>query len=428
MKTPRPYQSAAADVLAVHNVILADQCGLGKTFTAILSIVRKERHPLWRGLIVCPLRIMDQWVTEIEDADPEARITKIPYGIPFSVYFHTAPYGWFVTYYEALRTNLHVELAHYTWDVIIADEAHRLKNRRTQQTLALKRIPAARKIALTGTPMEKNHNDLWSILNWIDPPVFSSYWKFHDRYTEFIMDKYTGYRKDTGVKNGQQLAKLLKRFMIQRNKEDVAPELPPKVISRVPLSMTEKQREAYLKIKNADDIVVDIGAPDPLLIVNALAKITRLQQITSDPVMLGVEAESAKIEWVHDWLQDNPSAKAVIFTRFRHTAEVIQKRFGGVLIVGGVKTVPQHWDMVVGTIDAMGEGLNLQAADYAIFVDQHWSTIKMQQAIDRIHRMGITSTKFIYYLICKGTVDYTIAEAIENKWDEIRFIYEAMRS
>lgn len=410
-------------------MLLADSCGLGKTLSAVCATLRMRSptSPNWRVLVVCPLRIRDQWVEEIFDQDPFTPVTILESGLPLNFQAHQpVPVGWFIIHYEIV-TRMLKELNRYVWDVVIADEAHRLKNRQTGWTRSIKRITAARKLALTGTPMERTPADLWSIGNWLYPKVFTSYWKFYYHYVDLIVDSVTGMEKPKGIKNEEQLAALLARFVLRRTKEEVVPELPPRIVTKVPIQMDARQAALYTKVENAGDIVVEIeGRKDPLVIANTLTQIVRLQQISSLPALLGSPESSAKIEWVLDWLKDNPDIPVVIFSKFRGVISHLSGLLGEPhqIIVGGVQAQPpRDGRITLGTIAAMGEGLNLQWASVAIFVDEEWSTIKMTQAYDRIHRMGISEPKQIYLLYSKGTVDWDVLYALDHKWSDQELVY-----
>lgn len=434
-KQPRPYQIENATVIKAGNSLIIDDPGLGKTISAIEGVRPPGvvLPPQWRCLVIAPLRVGPQWEAEIHSQYPNDPV----YLSGQDTFFLRRP-GWTITHYEAVRTILekdgrtHKNVA--AWDVVIVDEAHRISNRKALQTKAINKLAARKKVALTGTPMEKSPAEMWSILHWLYPRIFTSYWSFFNFYVVSEPQFHGRGHKVIGVQNEDKLAQLVSPFVRRHTKLDVAADLPNKIVIPTRVAMLDIQHEVYQKIKHADDIVVESG-PDlpPLIITNALTKITRLQQVTSYPAMLGVRSGSAKVEWTLEWLEDHPDEIVVIFTRFRATAEFIHSRVpNSALLMGGTDEVPVAWlnkekRVLIGTIDAMGEGLNLQQASTAIFVDQEWSTIKMGQAYDRIHRLGITEPKIIYLLYCAGTVDSLIVEALTNKWSITEFVYAALR-
>lgn len=446
MKTPRPYQLDAINFGIRRNVLICDDPGLGKTLDAIEVALRMRKASLleikrWRVLVVCPKRIREQWVQEIQDQDPYyplAPINIIDGALPFHFQFRDMgknPFGWFIIHYDVLAKRIN-ELKQYVWDLVVADEAHRLANRSNKWTIAIKKIQAGRKIGLTGTPMEKSAADIWSPANWLYPTIYTSYWSFFKRFVETKPVWGTPHEKISGSKNTVELGKLLERFVIQRSKQQVAKEIPPNIIQRVPIRMDLDQRKAYDAIEGADDLLVQVdGVPETMVISNTLTKIVRLQQISSLPALLGSSAGSAKIEWTLDWLKDNPNRPVIIFSKFRGVIEHLIARLGEKrvdVVMGGVPDLPQRFldgevNILLGTIAAMSEGLNLQRAEVAIFIDQHWSTRLMEQAINRIHRMNITEPKLTYYLYNQASVDIKLVlPALDAKWSDHEIVYEAI--
>ena len=420
--TLRKYQQDAIDWGSLRSFILADECGLGKTITSIGLI---EQRDLKNVLIIAPKKLREQWVQEFIVASSRAVIV-IGKG---KNELQTVPLekGWYVTHYAFAMRNWEVFMDR-VWDVIILDEAHRIKNRAAKTTKAIKRLNAFKRVALTGTPIETSPADLWSLLNWIDPGEFPGYHGFFKRYVE-TKPGFRNYPIIVGPRNMKEMAVLTKPYYLKRTKKQVAPELPDLVEQIVPVMMTPAQERDYRLIEKSEDVLVQLREDqDPLFIENALTHIVRLQQISSYPPILGSEAKSGKMEWVKEWVANNPGEPVVFFTRFRMTAMILTEnlekwtKHRPSMLVGsrGGKTDTARFfngetPYIVGTIASMGEGLNLQRADYGIFVDQEYSATKMTQAINRIHRMNITSTKFVYYLE-SAKVDRNIIKAFKNKW------------
>jgi SNF2 family DNA or RNA helicase len=284
--------------------------------------------------------------------------------------------------------------------------------------------------------MDKDPSELWGILNWLYPNEFTSYWAFKNAYVEMGFDK-KGNWKVVGPKNVNGLARKLGRRFMRHTKEQVAPELPQKIFVYEPLQMEGRQQKLYDDIRLSRDIEVKTDE-GKLIVPNALAKLVRLQQAASDPTSLGTAYTgygSIKLDWTREFISDHPELSLVVFTRFVATAQ----RLYSLLVADGVLTsayygnaagFPQMFldrktNVLVATIAKGGEGLDLKFVDAAIFVDQEWSTIRMQQAYDRIHRLGITVPKMLYVLHC-STIDTLIQDAIDKKWDDAALLYEAL--
>jgi len=447
LKKPRPYQWVGIHRAVEGNLLLGDDCGLGKTLQAVEASKELPRGP---RLVVCPKRLKGQWVEEILDQEPN--ITKVfvlgtagsePDDPDFSWEAIRLGYPcWVITHYESLL-RIGDLLATVPWRLVVADEVHRIKNRKAKQTLWLKQIRGTecRKIGLSATLMEKRPSDLWSPLNWIEPKVFTSYWAWQNEYDDVERPLWADYPVYIGPKNQEQMAERISPYVLIRTKSDVAPELPPKIVQNIPIEMTRQQKALYDRIAVAKDLEVDLrdfqqsmkdgsGGSGVMVIANTLTHIIRLQQATSDPHNLGFEVPSAKVEWVMDFLDDNPKEVVVIFTRFRDTATRLAGLLKASLLVGGMSDptvsiapfLTGQNRILVGTIDAMGEGLNLQMASTAVFLDQHWSSIKMRQAVDRIHRINITEPKHIMHLHCPGTVDELVLDALAKKQSDRQIV------
>jgi SNF2 family DNA or RNA helicase len=424
MKTPRPYQASAAQFASKRNLLLADECGLGKTLTAITAAQNAGAKTV---LVVCPLRVRAQWIVEIADQAPRDRVQLHMYGVPFQHYKHKD--GWFITHYEAARDD--ASLASRLWDFMIIDEAHRIKNRNAQWTRELKHIPSVRKMALTGTPMEKTPADLWSLLNWLYPGSYRSYWRFYEKYVDYVVEGWQRkYRVIRGPKNTRQLGKELSRTYLRRTKKEVEPDLPPRIEQKIYIPMYEPQDKVYSEIYESKDILLEYEGTE-MFIPNALALFSKLHQVSVLPEAIGLNILSSKMTWLWDWLDDNPDP-VIIFSKYRKVIEYVASEIGCPTIVGGVREVPKSFldgtdRVVAGTISAMGEGLNLQKAEVAIFLDQEWSATMMTQAIDRIHRIGIDSPKLVYYLTSSRTDDHVL-KSVKEKWSNSEMIHEAVRS
>jgi SNF2 family DNA or RNA helicase len=432
MKRPYPYQRDAIARIIDTNLLLADECGLGKTMMAIES----SRHlPTGPRLVVCPSRAKEQWREEIIDQFPDATVFvlgpagSLPSDFKWSMLESSEPTYWVVTHYETLL-RIGSELSWVDWTYIIMDEAHRIKNRKAKRTLWANRLRAYKKVCLTGTPIEKTPADMWALLHFLHPKQFTSYWAFVGQFVLFEEHPWWDFKKPIGVKNPEHMAQVIGPYFLRRSKQEVMPDLPPRIIHHVPLTMDGPQARAYDQIDKAKDIEVPLDPYDTgeteieLTIVNALSRIIRLQQVSVDPSILGIDVPSSKLSWLEEYLEDNPEEVIVIFSRFRPVAQKIANKYQCPLVVGGMRNPSSAiaaWQsgqhrLITGTLDAMGEALNLQRASTAIFLEEHWSSRVMTQALDRIHRVNIKEAKHMIYLYNEGTVDELVRQALEKKW------------
>lgn len=432
MLVPYPYQELAIAKAVERNFLCADKCGLGKTLIGIetaLRVQREHQHPV---LVVCKLASSLQWMYSIQEQEPAAYIKRLHTLRDFEVeaadsenLSHTT--GWYIIHWEALRKLKTKDiLARTYFSTMIADEAHRMKNRRAQQTRGIKRLVGFRKLALTATDIEKSPGDMWSILNWMYPSYFTGYWGFRAKYVEIEKHPYMGWEKEIGGKNLDKLAKELADIYIKRYKEEVREDMPPLTESRVPIPISTRLLSAYDKIRKGGDILIEVEDTE-LLIKNTLGEIMALRQLTSNGLAEKLKGPipTNKMRWVIEYVEDNPDEKIMIYSVFRATAQKLAKELNAPLVIGNQPTPDLQRTrpgLIVGTIAALGESHDLPWIDTAIFVDCEWSTTMMEQARDRMHRINITSPKHAIYLYHEDTVDELVFEALDNKWETIETV------
>lgn len=427
MKQLRDYQRLPLDRGIKSNLLNADDRGLGKTVVAI-EVARPLMYNMQAPvLVVVPKKLKPQWAEEIEDQDTNGLIVFVDASTPLPQAFTSKKPFWVLTHYEALMRHQKI-LAKTFWSVIICDEAHRIKNRKAQRSVAIKKLQAYRKIALTGTPYDKNPADIWSILNWLQPKIFKSYWDFFKAHVDYE-GELSGPIEINGVKDGARFAKVIAPYVIQRSKQEVAPQLPKKIEQYIPIEMTKAQEALYTRIKEIaeTDLILDTG--ELMLVKNHLGRILRLQQAATDPRLLGTDDNGGKIDWLLEYVDDHPNETLLVFTRFRDTAIRIGNMLGVPVVIGG--SVPINYSdypILVAGIDAAGEGLNLGHIWNTVFMDCHWSSIKMAQAIDRTERdLSATQPRLIMYLQSidfarQPTIDALVRSALAGKWETIALV------
>jgi SNF2 family DNA or RNA helicase len=429
MKDLRWYQLEDAAYGETRDFIANYECGVGKTLLGIEVGKRmRDRLPNTKInlVVLSPKVTATQWRDEIMSQDP---------GVPVEIWesmddVHPLdklkPF-WVIAHYAAIVSMRKVFKA-WLWATIIADEVHNIKNDDSHRTVALKSLNGMRKIGLTATPIEKAPHDLWSLLNWVSPDAFPHITPFKQRYVRTV-NGFRGFPKIVGGQNLEELAEKIAPFFRRRTKVECFGQLDPINQFDVRVEMEGVQARAYRQMKDADDILVTLETvEDPIIVANALTRMTRLQQLASDPQLLGVKASSAKLDWLYEYVHNNPDEKIVIFTRFRETAERISKRLGSAIVTG--KLVAGLHDFreggvqtLVGTIRAMGTGLDLPMATTAIIFDPEYSSVLMSQAIERI-RPGISGPTNIIRLKAKGGADARMLKGLDHKWTEAELVYD----
>lgn len=428
MKQLRPYQAKAVTKMLTQNTLLQDHPGLGKTLQAITTALGVFEFVTGPCLIVCPKAVRLQWIAEITENDPhQYPIITLEATTELPKRFSAKPF-WIICHYEAL-IKLWPSLRKSGYSTIVADEAHRIKNRKALRSKALKKLICYRKLALTATPFDKNPSDVWSIINWLYPKQFTSYWAFFEAHTLYELDR-KGYRRIKGCIDPKALANVLRPFTIKRTKRSVAPELPAKIVQNVELDMLPAQLTAYKSIADRVTPLVEVNQDTELVIKNALTHLLRLQQVTTDPALLGYDAESVKLTWLDEWLADHPDQSVLILTKFRETANKIAAKHGLALVTGASKPLnPKQHDRIVGTIGAMAEGLDLGHIGTTIFIDLDFSSIKMYQAVDRTERdLTAVEPKHIIYLYCTNSIDLKIARILASKQSLAEMVEDWLQS
>jgi SNF2 family DNA or RNA helicase len=418
MKTPREYQFLASQWMAKHNAYLCDDCGLGKTLTSI-EAVKMAGLAGRKGLVICRKSARTQWQDTINEQVPGAEVI-ITNHLRWKFNEINA---WFITTYDELvPKRILYDVAKVVWDFIIMDEAHWIKNHSVARSKNIRQLDAGMKMALSATPIEKHGGELWPVLYWLDREgVGTSYWNWVNKMFEVKPAHFGGYEIGDPVDLVAYQAAVMP-YVIRRTKDEVAPELPEKILIDVPLQMEGTQLEIYGQIKEARDVLVTIQDHN-MLIENALALFTRLHQVATLPSLIGLEGPSVKMEWLAEWLEDHRDLRVLVFSRYRGTVGYVHENFykyGVLRVMQGVDESEQfkrgYGQILAGTIDAMSESLSLEMADAAIFLDQHWSSRAMKQAVDRIHRMNITSKKLVYYLQACAE-DRKVMKVVNGKYD-----------
>lgn len=387
MKQLRQYQEQALQFAMEHNSGIILPYGTGKTLIGCHAISNIDGPKV----VIAPKRIKEQWVATLASEFPDIVVHQNPSKV---VSYKSSV---LVTHYEQFIRDSWLQ--DMPWQLMVLDEAHRIKNPKAKRTSGVKKAKPALRLALTATPLHKSVHDLWSLLNWLDLANWRSRRKFFDRYV-VVSTNYMGWQTVEGSKNLGELSDKIKDLIFARSIEDVAPEMPLVTEQIVQVPLNRDQQAIYKKIDEADDIVVD-----DMLIPNTLAKMTRLQQVSSLPRMLDYDIDSAKVEWVRDFIEDQ-SDQVLFFTRFRQTAEAIRqldpKRFG--IVMGGQPPegveafLKGGKQFLVGTIASMSEGFDFPNAMTAVFVDTTYSQIQMSQATHRHQRISNPIPKNVIYL------------------------------
>lgn len=425
-----PFQVPDVMRMVTQKFILnANPMGLGKTVETIIAM---RELGLSNGIIVVPKILKTQWQTQLAKWWPNSPKAVIVEG-PKTADFSDSHCIYILNYEQVTNNVILTGLRKRRWDVCILDEAHRIKNRKSQRSIATKSIPAARRWALTGTPILRYVDDLWSILNYLGPYYSGiSYWNFVNYFCK-IEETFWG-KKIAGMTSDVERIKILNTLLsIVFIRNDAVNVAQGKTISTITLSLPAKVRKLYSEAKA---LVLD-ELPESMTIPNGAVLTMRLRQVTSWPGLYVPGIAGPKFEYILEKAQLYPEYKFVVFTAFAKTAEALIKYLNtsGVKAVGIIGTQDAHENVcsklsfvegdaqvLVGTIAAMGQGYDgLQdVSRCVIMMERDWSPEINHQCEDRLHRMGQKLPVNVEYLECDKTFDQKVTRINITKSDDIR--------
>ena len=434
-----PYQRIGVGFLKVaKRAILADDMGLGKTLQTIALI---DEANLSKILIVCPNSLKYVWLNEINKWKlPKKAIIIDKLNQRHPPEFYNKYDVWIINYEKIIIERYYNLLLSRNYDLLVFDEAHNLKNRKSKRSEAANILSkkADYLIEITGTPIMNRTSELWHLLHLLYPNEYKSYWKFVDRYA-YVTRNYFGGYEVYGVKNEKKLRKELAPILIRRLKTEVLKELPEKTIEQIYLDLKPKQQKYYNAME--EEMSIELANDESLDAPTVLAKIIRLKQIAVTPKLLdtSLEFDNAKYDFVLDIL-NGTNDKVVIFSQFAKAIKLFAKE----LNAAGYKVVKYIGEMsleerdkaitqfqsddetrvFLATLQAGGVGITLTSANIAIFLDKHWTPAINEQAQDRLHRIGQKKNVLIYELIAKNTIEEYIEQLLESKKDIIQAILE----
>lgn len=399
--------------------ILADEMGLGKTIQTIAFLLNKKDK---KTLIVTPTSLIHNWKSEFEKFAPSLSV-GISHGLKkdrLGIIKNINDFNVILTTYGSLRNDIE-EYEKLEFDYCIIDEAQNIKNPLASSTDAVKAIKASNKFALTGTPIENNLMELWSIFDFIMPGYLYSLTKFN---AIFIKD----------VSQVENLKRMIKPFILRRTKEQVIKELPPKIEKEFYVEMGKTQRNTYgiyvEEIKRKLEEKKDVKNK-----ITIFSYLTKLRQLCLDPSIIveGYKGKSAKtdtcLEIIKDYIEkDN---KILVFSQFTSVLKNIGKKLNKNKInfyyldgstpaknrITLVDSFNNNEDIKVFLISlkAGGTGLNLTSANTVIHFDPWWNPSVQNQASDRAHRIGQKQVVEVIKLISKGTIEEKIMELQQKK-------------
>ncbi len=436
--TLRPYQERGLTWLHFMSRLglgacLADDMGLGKTPTA-LSLLTAE-PPNGPTLLVCPMSVVGNWQREAARFAPKLRV-HVHHGSDRldgdELREAVSNADLVVTTYPLVARDAQ-RLAAVSWHRVVLDEAQNIKNSQARQTQAIRTLPAAHRLALTGTPVENRLSELWSIMEFLNPGLLGPASAFRERFAVPI----ERHRDDEAA---ARLKRATQPFILRRVKTDksIIDDLPDKIEMKILCNLTPEQASLYQAI--VDDLLGKIEDTEGMerrgLVLAAMVK---LKQACNHPAQLlhdgsrlpGRSGKLARLEEIaEEVLADGD--KALVFTQFSEFGALLQPHLTGQLQIpvhylhGG--TSKKQRDALVEefqsgadpaifvlSLKAGGTGLNLTAANHVIHFDRWWNPAVEDQATDRAFRIGQRKDVQVRKFVCVGTIEERVDAMIDEK-------------
>jgi hypothetical protein len=417
---------------------LADDMGLGKTIQTITYLLNR-RHSSAKGgpaLIVCPTSVMGNWAREIKKFAPELSL-NLHHGANRLVeeeFQKALPETDVVITSYTLAVKDFYWLGEVNWSSLILDEAQAIKNPISQKSRVLKQYKAGHRLALTGTPIENRLEELWAIMDFLNPGYLGSLTSFRRAFIHPI-------EKHGNKERSELLKRLIKPFLLRREKTDkrVIKDLPEKNESNIYCHLTEAQASMYQSIVDRlmERVKKAQGMERRGLILSTL---TRLKQVCDHPDLItkepGFVGESGKMNELFQLLPPILEEKRslLIFTQYVRMGHLLvdqlKERFPDVpvsFLYGGVEVKKREAmiksfqesngspSIFILSLKAGGFGLNLTAANHVIHYDRWWNPAVENQATDRSYRIGQTENVHVYRMICEGTLEMQIDNLLDKK-------------
>jgi SNF2 family DNA or RNA helicase len=403
--------------------ILADEMGLGKTVQTIAFILSEIKK---RTLIVCPTSLIYNWKDEFDKFAPSIKVGIIHGSSRLKVIDNLEEYDVLLTTYGTLRIDID-NYRDIVFNYCIIDEGQNIKNASALNTRVLKEVNAEIRFALTGTPIENNLMELWSIFDFLMSGYLFSKESFEEK---FIL------RREENLEN---LKLLIKPFILRRTKKEVIKELPDKIEKKFLVEMTSAQKSVYSAyIKNIKDIINESTDTK----IEIFSYLTKLRQICLDPSIIledytgGSGKLKVSMELIKNHIESN--GKLLLFSQFTSVLSKIEESLTDEEImyfrldgkskaeerIRLVNEFNENDDVKVFLISlkAGGTGLNLTSANLVIHFDPWWNPAVEDQATDRAHRIGQRNVVEVIKLVAIGTIEEKIIMLQEDKKDLINNI------
>ncbi|MDQ1288354.1 MAG: hypothetical protein QG622_1919 [Actinomycetota bacterium] len=424
--TLRPYQQAGVDWLvtlrdAGLGGVLADDMGLGKTIQVLALVLHTQEKAPGAApyLVVAPTSVVANWAREAARFAPglvTATITETSAKRGGTLAEAVGDADLVITSYTLFRLE-HADYTALPWSGLVLDEAQAVKNHQSIGYRCARDLPAPFKVAVTGTPVENNLMELWSLMSITAPGLFGSAARFADHYR-------SGIERGGDPELLAQLRRRLRPLMLRRTKDLVAADLPDKQEQVIDVQLSPRQRALYDKYLHRERQKV-LGLLGDLRRnrFEIFRSLTLLRQAALDVALVDpahAKVGSTKLDVLMEQLRDiaGEGHRVLVFSQFTRFLAVTKKRLDSAGIEycyldGTTRDRPSVIErfrtgkapVFLISLKAGGTGLNLTEADYVVLLDPWWNPATEAQAIDRVHRIGQTRKVMVYRLVARNTIE-----------------------
>ena len=394
--------------------ILADEMGLGKTIQTIAFLLSNKDK---KSIVITPTALIYNWKNELEKFAPTLKVgllhaAKSERG---KILDNIDNYDVILTTYTTYKNDID-KYKNINFDYCIIDEAQNIKNPDAIITKAIKNVNAKVRFALTGTPIENNLMELWSIFDFIMPGYLYNKSKFKSIFVN-------------NDKNIIELKNLIKPFILRRTKKEVITELPDKIEQKIIIDLEKEHKRAYKGYVNLITRKIKENNQDNITVFSYL---TKLRQLCLSPELMvkNYQGKNSKLDVLINIINDSSDQKILVFSQFTKVLEVIGKRLneenisysyldGKTSAKDRVKLVEEfntnNNKAFLISLKAGGTGLNLTSANIVVHFDPWWNPAVEDQASDRAHRIGQKNVVNVIKLIAKGTAEERVINLQETK-------------
>lgn len=408
--------------------ILADDMGLGKTLQAI-AFLSSQMHEKSRVLILAPSGLIYNWADEFQKFAPNLDVAVVHGLKPYREAILAEKHQIYVTSYATFRQDSKI-YQDLSFDFLFLDEAQVMKNAQTKIAKTLRKFVVPSVFALSGTPIENNLGELWSIFQIVLPGLLPA-------------------KKDFMKLPAERVAQFIKPFVMRRKKEEVLTELPDLIEVVYKNELEDQQKAIYLaQLQQMQERIEHVTAAEfQRNRVEILTGLMRLRQICDTPALFmeDYKGDSGKLDSLRDLLSQiaEGNHRVLIFSQFRGMLdrieeELLQLGLTSFKITGLTPSQERQemtkafnqgeCDVFLISLKAGGVGLNLTGADTVILVDLWWNPAVESQAIGRAHRMGQEQAVEVYRLVTRGTIEEKIQELQEQKRNLVSEVLDGTES